>query len=68
MMYQCRFILDKKCTMLVSDVDYGRCYAYVGTRIIREISVLVSSCCCKPRFALNASLKSIQYLCRLHLT
>ena len=39
MMYQCRFIFGNKCTILVSDVDNGEGYAYMGAGVIWESSV-----------------------------
>ena len=41
-MYQWSFILSKKCTILVSDVDDEEGCAYVGISVIWELSVLSS--------------------------
>lgn len=45
-MSQCSFIVGKKCTILVSDVDNGECYAYGGTRRMWEIFVPPTQFCC----------------------
>lgn len=50
MMSQCRLILDKKCTILESDVDNGGADAREGgAEGIWEISAHPSEFCCKPK-------------------
>ena len=56
MICQCRFISYNKWTTLVSDVDNGAGWAYVGVGNIWEISVSSSPFCCEPKTALGTSL------------
>lgn len=51
MMYQYRFILGEKCTILMSGVHNGEGYA--PARDIWEISMPLSQFCCKPETALK---------------
>lgn len=53
MMCHCRFILGKKSTILVSDVNNGVGYACAGAGSISEISVSSSQFGCKPKIALK---------------
>ena len=60
MMYQCGSILDKECTIQMSDV--GESYAYVGSENIWEISVPTPQFCCKSKTALkNKVSNSLKY-------
>ena len=58
MMYQCRFINCRTCTILVGDADIGGGSAYVGMGGIWEISVPSAEFCCEPKTALK--IKSIK--------
>lgn len=60
--WQCRFILGKS-TALVSDVDNKCDYAFIGSRNIWEISVLVppSQFCCKNK-ALKYTIRHLKAL------
>lgn len=62
MICQCRFILGKS-TILVSDVDNEGGYAFMGSRNIWEISVLVppSQFCCKNK-ALKYTIRHLEAL------
>jgi len=53
-MSHCRFILGKKCTVLLSDIDNGGHCVCVGE--YRE-SLYLSQCCGKPKTALKNCLK-----------
>ena len=53
MMSHCKFLLSKKFTSLVSDVDNGRGYACVEAGNIWKILVFSSQFYCKPKTALK---------------
>ena len=60
MMCQCRFILGKKCTILVSNVDTGEGLTCVGARSTWENSAPLSQFCYKHKTILkNTVLKII---------
>lgn len=53
MMFQCRFILGNKCTILVSDIDHGGGYACVWSGDLWKISVPYSQFYCEPKTVLK---------------
>lgn len=52
-MCQCWFILSKKCTILVRDVDIGVVYACERAEDILTISLLSFQYCCETKTALK---------------
>lgn len=55
MICQCRFIISRKGTILVSDVIMGKA-EYVGAEVIWETSALSSQFYCTPKTALKTVL------------
>lgn len=52
MMHQCRFILGKKCVILLSDIDNEGGYAYVGL-VKEDIPVSSPQFCFEPETGLK---------------
>ena len=60
MMCQSRFILGRKCTTVVSDVDNEGGYACVDTWRAWGISITPFQLCCNPETAQKNKIKSLK--------